>query len=200
MLVIIIRRLIFGENRKFLKISYFCHFWLRKQIFCCQSCLKLISPLLTRRVQSTFGQCLSFFTLWEIETCNFCNFSSFLCGVGVQKLIITNKLQVKPFDPCAFSKLFTLYIHLTQKVCGKYYFPQDSSPIMKQIWLYITKGHGGVLKLEKSQSASERFSWEHIFSSMGYARLSENHSGIRKCGAARGIISGHRLLFFFINS
>ena len=151
-------------------------------------------------MQSIFGQYLSFFTLKEIETCNSCNFSSFLCGVGVQKLIITNKLQVKPFDPCAFSKLYTFYIHLTQKVCGKYYFQLDSSPIMKQSWLYTTKGHGGVLKLEKSQSASEKFSWEHILSSMGYARPSENHIGIRKCGAARGVISAHGLLFFFINS
>ena len=47
---------------------------------------------------------------------------------------------------------------------------------------FCQNGPGGVQKVEKSQSASEKFSWEHIFSSMVCIRLPKNHSGIDGCG------------------
>ena len=174
----------FLEKSKIPENTNFCNFLLWKPIFSCQNCLKLFSLPRPIRLQSMFREFLLFVAESEILACNYCIFVIF-CGVGVEKFAVTKISWVKPFDPSAFSKPYTFLYHLIPKARAWWYFRSNSKGIMKQIWFYQKwpkSGSGRVQKLEKSQSASEKFSWEHIFSSTGYVRLSENHSGIRKWG------------------
>ena len=74
-------------------------------------------------------------------------------------------------------------------------FKRDFSRLEKIMFKskFCQNGPGGVQKVEKSQSASENFSLQHIFSSMGHIRLPKNGVATDAWGGARGVISAHGL-------